>query len=46
MGLQRGLVGPQSLADAAAVLHLTVRLKVALHGRWTIGGVDAKRAPG
>lgn len=46
VGLQGGLVGPQSLADAAAVLHLTVRLQVALHGRWTIGGVDAKRAPG
>lgn len=44
--LQRGLVRPQSLADAAAVLHLTVRLQMALHGRWTIGGVDAKRAPG
>lgn len=44
--LQRGLVRPQSLADAAAVLHLTVRLQVALHGRWTIGGIDAKRAPG
>lgn len=44
--LQRGLVRPQTLADAAAVLHLTVRLQVALHGRWTVGGVDAKRAPG
>lgn len=46
VAIQRGLVRPQSLADAAAVLHLTVRLEVALHGRWTIGGVDAERAPG
>lgn len=44
VAVQRGLVRPQSLADAAAVLHLTVRLQVALHGRWTIGGVDAERA--
>lgn len=44
VGLQRGLVGPQSLTDAAAVLHLAVRLEVALHGRWTIGGIDAERA--
>lgn len=46
VGLQRGLVRAQSLADAAALLRLPVRLEVALHGRWTIGGVDAERASG
>lgn len=46
VSLQGGLVGPQSLTDAAAVLQLTVRLKVALQGRWTRGGIDAEGAPG
>lgn len=40
------LIGPHGLADAAAVLHLVVRLQVALHGGWPVGGVDAERAPG
>ena len=46
VGLQRGLVGPQSLADAAAVLQLPVRPEVALQRRWTMGAVDAERTPG
>ena len=45
VGVQRGLVGPQCLADAAAVLHLAVGLQVALHGCRATGGVDAERAP-
>ncbi len=39
------LIGPHSLADTAAILHLVVRLQVALHGGWPVGGVDAERAP-
>lgn len=38
------LIGPHGLADAAAVLHLVVRLQVALHCGWPVGGVDAERA--
>lgn len=38
------LIGPHSLADAAAILHLVVCLQVALHGGWPVGGVDAERA--
>lgn len=40
------LIAPHGLADAAAILHLVVRLQVALHGGWPVGGVDAERAPG
>lgn len=40
------LIGPHGLADTAAVLHLVVRLQVALHSDWPVGGVDAERAPG
>lgn len=38
------LIGPHGLADAAAILHLVVRLQVALHGGWPVSGVDAERA--